>query len=179
MGGLMARKEFRSMDVSGHCLTNDRSHGWALQPCHDRVISQWLHFRPETSKWCNRRDCVEESTIEPVTTTQTSTTTQRTWPTTTKAPVGTSTSKLTSTTTAFTSTTSHGIQGLTPEEVAVYNPDLASYWDFDHCGKASDNHNIAWCGHENKCKPSVVVSETICQYYHYYYHYNHSGCHRQ
>jgi len=52
----------------------------------------------------------------------------------------------------------------------VYNPNLGSYWDLEHCGKASDNHNADWCGGvaegdpglPQKCMQSVVVDTALC-----------------
>jgi len=56
------------------------------------------------------------------------------------------------------------IDGLTPEEAAVYNPSLGSYWDLHHCGKASDNHNWAWCWKNGsfQCQQLVRVNESLC-----------------
>merc|ERR1711865_1188968 len=73
--------------------------------------------------------------------------------------------RTTTTTTGTTTTTIHIrlIDGLTPDESAVYNPHLASYWDLDHCGKASNNHHWDWCWNgEFECQSSVLVSPALC-----------------
>jgi hypothetical protein len=78
----------------------------------------------------------------------------------------TSTTTTTMTTTT-TSTTARLIEGLTPEESAVYNPRLASFWDLNVCEKLStqvgDNHNWDWCGgFKFECAKSVTVDSTLC-----------------
>lgn len=70
--------------------------------------------------------------------------------TTTTRPIGTTQVPTTTT------TSPKLIQGLTPAESAVYNPQLASYWDLETCGKATDDHNWAWCWHVGfGCQHSV------------------------
>jgi len=66
-------------------------------------------------------------------------------------------------TTSTVTTTPKVIDGLSPEESAVYNPQLASYWDLHHCGKASNNHNWGWCWNEEfKCQSLVDVDASVC-----------------
>jgi len=49
------------------------------------------------------------------------------------------------------------------EESAAYNPELASYWDLEHCGKALDNHHWAWCWNGAfQCQAVVLVNSTTC-----------------
>jgi hypothetical protein len=72
-----------------------------------------------------------------------------------------------STTTTITSTTARLIEGLTPEESAVYNPRLASFWDHNVCEKLStqvgDDHNWNWCGgFKFDCAKSVPVDSSLC-----------------
>lgn len=70
----------------------------------------------------------------------------------------------TTTTATTTSTTREGIRGLTPEEAAVYNPNIASYWDYQHCGRASDNHHWDWCGQgKYRCQETVAVDTSLCR----------------
>lgn len=46
----------------------------------------------------------------------------------------------------------------------MYNPDLSSYWDLEHCGKAADNHNMQWCPQgPDDCRTLVDVDEAICK----------------
>merc|ERR1712232_981643 len=69
----------------------------------------------------------------------------------------------TTSTTEMATTSIKLIDGLTPEESAVYNPELASYWDLQGCGNESDNHHREWCWNGAfKCLKVVPVNSTIC-----------------
>merc|ERR1712232_552459 len=75
----------------------------------------------------------------------------------------TTTTTTTSETTSTSTSTIIDVDGLTPEEARVYNPQLASYWDFRHCGKARDDHNLAWCEvGPSSCHESVTVDFSLC-----------------
>jgi hypothetical protein len=103
----------------------------------------WCDIWP-AYKWCGTATTTTTTAIAATTTTGQDTTTL--------------------TTTMAMSTTTLNIEGLTPGEAALYNPALASYWDLDHCAKASDNHNWSWCwssmGYE--CQQEVQVEQTLC-----------------
>jgi len=106
--------------------------------------------------------CYTNSTT--TTTTSSTTSTSTTSVTTTSTSTTTSSSTTSTSITTTSTTTSRRVQGLTPEEAAVYNPDLSSYWDVDHCGKATDNHNMQWCPEgPDDCRTLVAVEKIVCK----------------
>lgn len=80
-----------------------------------------------------------------------STTTSATPSTSTEPPV-------TSTTTAITTSTSR-----TTTTTSSADTELVAYWDHQHCGPYSDNHNWHWCNHARfQCADTVEVPRNIC-----------------
>lgn len=75
----------------------------------------------------------------------------------------TSTSSKTTMLATTTTTTIVFVEGLSPEDAALYNPTLGSYWDHQHCGKASNNHHWSWCWNEAfECQQQVQVEQSLC-----------------
>merc|ERR1719305_1715989 len=111
-----------------------------------------------------------ETTMTTTTTSTTNTETTTTMTTTSTETMTTTSTETTTTTTATTTTTSTTprlIEGLTPEQSAVYNPRLASFWDHNVCEKlgtqVGDNHNWNWCGtFRFDCAESVSVNSSLC-----------------
>lgn len=127
--------------------------GWGLWACHGGANQQFV--QSGSGKWCSGQNCVIASGGDITTTTGTTTNTT------------TTTSTTTTMATTTTSTTPGLIEGLTPEQSAVYNPHLASFWDHNMCEKlgnqVGDNHNWNWCGtFRFDCAKSVHVNSTLC-----------------
>lgn len=144
---LVLGNQFQSVDVPGQCLDYFSNRGWGLWSCHGNHNQQLQH---QDSKWCVRKECVEA--FKPP---ATSTTTK-------------SSTIATSTTSTSTRTSPGMIEGLSPEEAAVYNPNLSSYWDLGSCGRAGDNHHWSWChvglgvSWTLGCQLQVVVDPSLC-----------------
>jgi len=103
------------------------------------------------------------STASSTSTVHTTTTTTSTTATTSTTTGTTTLVSTTATTTSTVTSTLQLIDGLTIKESAVYNPQLASYWDLDHCGKASNNHNWGWCWNGAfGCQSLVDVDASVC-----------------